>query len=257
MKTKTIMFGMIAMLAFAMFASSLVLAEDNSTSNISNATAVSSGKIFWKGAGIWFTFNQEKKIEKEMALAQLRLQQAEYATQHNMTKAAEKALNSYEKLMNRIDKRNELIQAKNNINASILQLAAMDQAILVHQNRIEKLSNYLANANLTDEQRARIEAKIAKAKNVTLHLQEVQAAKEEKLKTRLMAQGNLSEDEAESEIDEDKDNASEIISGAKDAWKNFKEEAEEHNMTPSEFAKYKRGNEDKSNEDDDESEEDD
>lgn len=248
------MFGMIAMLAMAMFASSLVLAEDNATdkcfgsaadgvkcgSNTSEVAEVSSGTIFWKEVGLWFTFNQERKMDKEMELAQLRLKQAEYATQNNMTKAAEKALNSYAKLIARANKRSELIQAKDSTSADMVKLAAMDQAILAHQATIERISAKLATANLTDEQRVVLEARLANAENVTVHLQDVQSDKEEKMKIRLMAEGNMTEEEAEAKIDEAKDKADEVVGGAKEAWNNFKEEARANNMTPKELAKERR-----------------
>lgn len=249
MKTKTIMFGVIAMLAMAMFASSLVLAEENATPNLisentnsiqSNVSDVSSGKIFWKEVGLWFTFNQERKAEKEMGLAQMRLQQAEYATQHNMTKVAEKALDAYEKLIGKAGKRMELAQKTGNSSAGAIKLAAMDQAILAHQERITKLSSMLENANLTAEQKVRLEEKIAHAENVTLHLQEVQSDKEEKMKIRLMAEGNLTETEAEALINDAKDKTEEIVDGAKNAWKNFKDEAKSNNMTAKELAKERR-----------------
>ena len=240
--TKKLILGMVAMLAFAVFASSLVFAEENLADNVNSAPAtdVSSGKIFWKEVGLWFTFNQEKKMEKEMELAQLRLQQAEYASQNNRTKAAEKALDSYNRLMEKANKRSELIKSKEIADSNVLQLAAMDQAILVHQERIEKISNILATANLTDEQRANLEERLSKAQNSTLHLQEVQASKEDKIKTKIMAKGNLTEDEAEVEINKAKENAKEIVPGAKKAWNDLKEEARAKNMTPGEYAKERR-----------------
>lgn len=235
MKTKTIMFGVIAMLAITMLSSSLVTATSDNTP----APKISSGKVFWKGVGLWFTFNQEKKMEREMELAQLRLQQAEFAAENNLTKKAEKSLEAYNRLVQKANKRSQLIQSKD-ANASIEKLAAMDQAILAHQARIEKLSNLLLNGNLTEEQKAKLQLKISHARNVTLHLQEVQSEKEEKLKTRIMAQQNLTEKEADERLDKAKDEADELVGGAKEAWKNFKEDARSKNMTPGELAKQRR-----------------
>lgn len=252
MKTKTITFGMIAMLAMVMFASTLVLADDNSTDKCfgsadglskcdgSGVAQVSSSTIFWRQVGLLFTFNQERKMEKEMVLAQLRLQQAEYATQNNMSQAAENALDKYGKLIDKAEKRAELVQKVGNAGVSAMKLAAMDQAILAHQEKIAKLSSILENSNLTADQKVRLEEKVAHAENVTLHLQDVQSNKEEKMKIRLMAESNMTEVEAEAKIVDAKDNAQEIVSGAKVAWKNFKDEAKEGNVTPKELAKEKR-----------------
>lgn len=228
MNTKTIAFGILAILAMAIFASTMVLAEDDNTMDnnlttntclndsdgnecglnpTTNVTNIDSGKIFWKQAGLWFTFNQERKVEKEMNLAQLRLQQAEYATLNNNTKVAEKAMNSYNKLMERVNKRNQKIEEreeKQSLNESVSKLAAMDKAILAHETSIVRISDKLAIANLTEEEKTILEARLAKAQNSTAHLKEVQARKEERIQTRLMAQKNLTEDEAEEEIDDAK-----------------------------------------------------
>lgn len=251
MKTKTIMFGAIVILAMALFASALVLAEDDSTTSVSmltsensnvveNVTDVSSGTMFWKNVGLWFTFNQERKMEKEMELAQLRLQQAEYATQNNKTKAVEKALDSYQKLMDRVNKRADALKDGSNISLGALKLAAMDQAILVHQVRLDRLNSLLATANLTDEQRAKLEEKIAHAENVTAHLEEVQSSKEERIKTRLMAQGNLTEVQAEAIIEDAKNKAEASIDKDVAAWKDFKDRVKANNMSPKEFAKEQK-----------------
>lgn len=224
MNTKTITFGILAILAMAIFASTMVLAEDNNTINsnlttkclnglngtkcgfnpVNNVTQVGSGKIFWKQAGLLFTFNQERKIEKEMNLAQLRLQQAEYATLNNNTKSAERAMNTYNKLMERVNKRNQKIEEreeKQSLNKSVSKLAAMDNAISAHETNIVRITEMLASSNLTEEEKTILEARLAKAQNSTAHLKEVQAKKEEKIQTRLMAENNLTENEAEEEID--------------------------------------------------------
>lgn len=241
---KTIITGFVAIFLM-LFSFSFALAE-NETINVSgepmliseppvvtlNATDVGSGKIFWKEVGLWFTFNQEKKMEKEMVLAQMRLQQAEFAASHNRTQAAENALEAYEKLIARAEKRSELIKETNGTDSRVLRLAAMDQAILAHQERIQKLSDYLATANLTDEQKAKIQNRLNKAENVTSHLQEVQSEKEDKMKEKLMFERNMTEAEAEAKIEDAKDKADELVVGAKDAWKNFKDEAKVRNMAP-------------------------
>jgi len=252
MKTNTIMLGFVA-LFLMLFSFSFALAE-NETVNSSdvpmliseppvvnlNATDVGSGKIFWKEVGLWFTFNQEKKMEKDMELAQMRLQQAEFATANNMTQAAENALDAYEKLIARAEKRRALINEGNSTDSRVLRLAAMDQAIFAHQERIQKLSDYLATANLTDEQKAKIQDRLNKAENVTTHLHEVQSEKEDKMKTRLMAERNMTEAEAEAKIEDAKDRADEIVGGARDAWRNFRDEAGARNMTPKDLAEQRR-----------------
>lgn len=244
MKTnKSIMLGMVAMFAMAIFASSMVFAEDNSTNTTlvsENVTEPSASSFFWKNLGLFFTFNQEKKMNKELELAQMRLQQAEAASQKNNSAKAEKALDEYNRLMDSASKRAEMLNSGSNINGSTLRVAAMEQAILVHEDRIAKIQARLNNENLTDDQRAKIQERLDKAENVTAHLQDVQTAKEEKIKTRMMAELNMTSEQADAKIQEAKDNSTAIMSQYKDEWKAFKQEAKDNNMTPGQYAKEKR-----------------
>ena len=71
---KTLSIILMTIMMIATFATALVLAEDNQTTAAVNSSvqdneqglglneSASNGKIAWKQMGLWFTFNQEKKV---------------------------------------------------------------------------------------------------------------------------------------------------------------------------------------------------
>lgn len=162
--------------------------------------SASNAKVAWKQIQLWFTFKQEKKARIELEIARLRLIQAKIAARNNNTAAVEKALKAHEKIMNRVKERiNKIdgVATKEAINATAAKLVGLERAIEVHQRRITFLSNMLATANLTEEQRARIEMRIQKMQNVTTKLAELNEEKKERLVTKLMAVANLTEKQAQ------------------------------------------------------------
>lgn len=172
-----------------------------------NATT-STGEIMGNQIRTWFTFNQEKKLALELKLADLRLIQARIAAKNGNTNAMEKAMDAHERILNKIQERMGKLDGASDekgLNASANNLVGLERAIQVHELKIERLNTRLANANLTEEQKARIEAKITKAEGVTSKIRELQQAKLDKVKTRLMAVRNLTEDEAEEIIAEKTD----------------------------------------------------
>jgi hypothetical protein len=235
---KTILTIAITLAMMAAFAVPMVLAEDNETGDINdNSDAISlyddtsnlseglvispapttdtvsaeteaelelnesagGGKIAWKQFKLWFTFNQERKIQGELELAKLRLIQAKIAAENNNSEAMEKALEAHERIMNRIQNRMDKLDGDSSfegLNASAIRLVGLERAIQVHERRIAYLSNVLANANLTDEQRAKIETKLGKMQDRVGNLTAIQERKMTQIKTKLMAVGNLSEDDA-------------------------------------------------------------
>lgn len=203
-----------ALMATALFATASVLAEDAVVSGETSTTnaitsevsdnlseSVSGLKIGWENMRLWFTFNNEKKAIQELKIARLRLIQAKVAAQTGDTDAMQKALEAHDKLIDRVKQRVDAIDGeatKEGIRNSAEKLVGLERAIEVHDARISKLNEILASANLTDEQRAKLEEKIAKAENNTAQLKELEAAKEDKIKTRLRAVGSMTETEADS-----------------------------------------------------------
>ncbi len=153
----------------------------------------------------WFTFRQEKKVELDIKLAKLRLIQARVAAKNGNIEAMEKAMAAHDKIIARAQKRIESIDGaatEEGAKETADKLVGLERAIQVHEARIAKLQNLLANANLTDAQKAKIEAKIAHAQEVTDKLKGLNEAKQDKIKTKLMAVGGMTEEEADAVIAE-------------------------------------------------------
>lgn len=194
---------MIALTAILMLGvlAPLVLAEDTSNTTDANTTAnlisaadnsgvsdseanlnvsedVNGMGLFMKKVGLWFTFNKEKKAEKELELAKIQLIKAKIAEMNNNSDAMEKALNAHEKLIADVEKTtNEL---KNDTKNSG-KLTGLDRAIEVHNAQINKLNALLANTNLTEDQKIKLEARLAHVENVTAKLSGLNARIEAKI----------------------------------------------------------------------------
>lgn len=170
--------------------------------------SVSAGKVGWENFKLWFTFNNEKKAIQELKLARLRLIQAKVAAQSGNDDAMQKALDAHDRLIDRVKLRVDTVNGESSgkgIRSSAEKLVGLARAIEVHEVKISKLNEILANANLTDEQRAKVEKRLSKVEENTAKLRDVQENKRDKLKTRLRAVTNLTEEEVESLITEIED----------------------------------------------------
>ncbi len=175
---------------------------------------VGGGKIAWKNMRLWFTFNQEKKIEREMELARLRLIQAKIAAKNNNSYAMEKALEAHEKILERARLRLDSIKDSDKIrdtNSSALKLVGLERAIQIHEKRIEYMNNLLENSNLTEQQREKIENKLSKVEGVTSKLTELNNKRIEKVKSKIMSNSNLTEEQADRIIQDRKDKIKEQV----------------------------------------------
>lgn len=162
-------------------------------------------RIGWENVKLWFTFNNEKKAIQELKIARLRLIQARIAARNNDTEAMQNAIEAHNRILERVQERiNAIDGASDNRGAKLAveKLVGLERAIEVHEARISKLNEILASENLTDEQRARIEDKLERAENNTAKLRELEADKKEKIKTRLRAVSNMTEEEANAAIQE-------------------------------------------------------
>jgi len=168
-----------------------------------SATDVTIAKV-----DLFFTFNQEKKAEKELKLARLELIRARIAAHNNDTRAMEKALGAHERIIERVQERINAMDGKatkEGIQNSVSKLVGLERAIEVHEARIAKLGELLSSEKLTEEQIAIIQARLEKAENSTAHLKDIQAAKIKKLSTRLMAVADMTEEEVAAKVQEIKD----------------------------------------------------
>lgn len=152
---------------------------------------------------IWLTFNQEKKAEKEMKLARLQLIRARIAAKNNNEIAMTKALEAHNRILEKIQTRIDSIDGKSTeqgIKDAATKLVGLERAVEVHEARIAKLKEILLSGNLTEEQIAKVQEKISKVEDVAENLKEIETAKKDKVKTRLMAVAEMTEDKATEEI---------------------------------------------------------
>ena len=258
--TKQVMLMAILGMALMLSAMSFVMAEDNS-SNVSDAIAlyndtsnlsegivispapiqdelnetedVSSGKIGWEQLKIMLTFNQEKKAEMELKLAELRLIQARHAAKNNNTEAMQKAMDAHDRIIQRIQDRVQKMESKNDANSTrerLGGLVGLERAIQVHEEKVAKLGELLNNSNLTEDQRSKIEERMLRAQNNTNHLQEIEVEKSDKLKTKLMAVANLTEEQAQAAIDaiRDSKNKEELKQNVQDIREQAREQRQQN-----------------------------
>lgn len=161
---KKIIWLLVPLLLFSVIA----IAHAQTEATDLNDSDVSGFKVSVQELKTMFTFNQEKKVQLELELARLKLIQAKIAAKHNDTAAMEKALEAHNKLLEKV---NATINAISNKGGNITGLA---RAIQVHERRIELLNTILASKNLTETQKAKIEAKIGHAENITAKLKALQ-----------------------------------------------------------------------------------
>lgn len=207
--------------------------------------SVSGFRMFKEKLGLWFTFSQEKKAEKELKLARLELIRAKVAANNNNSVAVERALDAHEGLIEKVKARINKIDGKadrEGIKDSVSKLVGLERAIEVHEAHIQRLNDLIANnSNLSEEQIAKIQDRIAMVENNTAKLKEIEADKKDKFKTKLMAVTNMSEEEANAEIQnlENAKNLSAVkrmvavikVANAEKQLENFKEKVAEKNTT--------------------------
>jgi len=162
-------------------------------------------KLGWEKAGLWFTFNQEKKAERELALADKRLVEARVMAEKGNAEGFARAQEAHDELVARAQARIDALDQDgnaDNIRNSARKVVGLQRAIEVHKFRIETLKDIEANANLTDEQRAKFDEVIAKMENKTDDMREKLDDRKDKMKTRLRAVTEENESEIDKEFKE-------------------------------------------------------
>jgi Na+/phosphate symporter len=147
--------------------------------------------------------NQEKKAEIELKIAEWYSRKAEKAAKNGNIEAASKNLDKYNKMMEKIQARVQKMDGAKDeagIKKSAEKLVGLERAIEVHQQRIDEFKQKLASENLTLEQKARLEEKLAKMESNTQKLTDLQAKKKEDLNTKLMAISGKTKAEADNEM---------------------------------------------------------
>src|SRR3989344_6404248 len=111
---KTISILMLVMALSAVLMPMMVLAEETTASDVETSLdgSVSGAELSRKQLGLAFTFNQERKAEKELEIARLRLIQARVAAKNNNTEAVKKAIEAHNRILERVHARINAIDGK-------------------------------------------------------------------------------------------------------------------------------------------------
>lgn len=213
MKTKNILvLAGLSLILVAVVASSFVLAEETATDvaaagdDISGDVSVNADssmyglKLGWEKIGLAFTFNQEKKAEKEIALASKRLVEARVMAEKGNEKGFARAQEAHDALIERAQARLEAINGdskSDKIKESVKSVNGLQVAIDIHEAKIAALKETLAQENITDEKKASIEALIDKMESKNEAFRQKIEDKKDKAKIKLMAVDSLSETEVE------------------------------------------------------------
>jgi hypothetical protein len=194
----------------------MLISAQEDDSNISESEAM--GNLFWKKADIWFTFNQEKKAEKELKLAELQLIRARVAAKNNNSEAMMNALEAHQRLIEKVQNRVSKFEDKDSaakLRNATDKLVGLERSVEVHELRIERLNVLLNDSNLSADEIARIQLRIEQAENSTQHLRDVSEAQRERNELKIKAMngtGNGSEHKYDS-LDEDENESKEDGNG--------------------------------------------
>lgn len=212
MRTSTIMLtALVAVLLVASFA----VAEEAASAAVSNDLSGDAGttpdsamyglKLGWEKMGLWFTFNQEKKAQKELKLAGKRLLEAKVMAEKGNEKGFARAQEAHDAFVARAQARLEAIDEdgkEDKIKDSTKKISGLEVAIENHENKIDILKEKLAEGNLSEEQKASIEALIDKMEAKTEAMKQKLEERRDKIKTRLQAVSEKTKAEVESEVEE-------------------------------------------------------
>jgi hypothetical protein len=157
-------------------------------------------KLGWEKFKLAFTFNQEKKAEKELKLAEKRLIEAEYMAQKGNLEGFERAQENHDKLLEKARIRLEKINeegSQEKVNERVRTITGLEIALMNHEQNLERFRLRLEQRNLTEEQQAKAEEILERMQNQTEKFELKIESKKDNLKTRVMEISNLTQDEVE------------------------------------------------------------
>ena len=209
--TKMLMSALMAMILIVSIAS-FTLAKGAQASVDTNLTGSANAnpdsalyglKMGWEDVKLAFTFNQHIKAEKELELARERLLEAKIMAEMGNEKGFEKAQKRHDKLIERAEKRLERIDGDGNsskILDSAVKLKGLEVAVEAHDLRIQRLKEFVAGANLTDEQTERFNEIISKMEEKNSEMREKLEERQDRIETKLRAVTEKNESEVENEV---------------------------------------------------------
>lgn len=198
---KTYTLGLLAMFAIAVFSVTFVLAEENiavsspgpngeidystglisdvdANNSVSDDETVSGFRYGWEKFKMGFIRNQTIKAERELQLARWKVAEAKFAMQRGNVEKAEKAMKAHDAILGKFQERIAKMENKS-------LTPGLEQALNVHQERLANLNLVLQSANLTDEQKLKVEERISKLEDKNQQLGELRVKVGERRQIRL------------------------------------------------------------------------
>ncbi len=193
-------------------------------------------KTSWERVQVAFTFNQEKKAQLELRLAEKKLLEVKKMAEKGNLKAMERAQLRHDALVEKAQERLSALEEdsdESNIKSTTEKVVGLQRAIMAHENRIEVLKDILAEKNLSEEARTAIDSAVERMENKTAAMEQKLEDKKDKIKTRLRAITAKNASEVEDAIEKienktgltdlDKKIAEKRIERTEEALKNLKE----------------------------------
>jgi hypothetical protein len=204
MKKTQNVFAMFLLLA-SVLAVPMVLAEETSNDLLISEQAEeeqvpSMVRYNWEKFKLIFVRNQTSRAEGELQLARWKVAEARIATQKGNIRKAEKAVAENEKMMARVQERISNMESLT---------PGLDQAIKAQERRLVGLNTAFENANLSEEQRERIETNLERIGNVSRILEQNRDRIQER------RQGILDDEESDDEESDDEESESKIAEQAR------------------------------------------
>ncbi len=183
-------FVMFLLLASVLAIPMTLAEEDNGDLLISESLeeeqVPSAFRFGWEQFKLNFVRNQTIKAERELQLARWKIAEARVATKNGDISRAERAMEAHEQILQRVQERVSKMDNKS-------LTPGLDNAIQVHEQRMSNLNVALQNANLSEEQRIRVEAQIGKMNNVTGVLEQNREMIQNRIQSMVGSEGNGSE----------------------------------------------------------------
>jgi hypothetical protein len=153
--------------------------------------------------GLALTFNKARKAEKGLIHAKERLLEARKMAEEGNIEAFEEAQAEHDEIMEEVEENVEELEEdtdEDTAEDTAEKVVGLQRAILAHQHRLETLRRVVENA--PEAARANLERVLAKMENKTTEFEQKVEMKRERVKTKLRAIKNMTEEEIEEELEE-------------------------------------------------------
>ncbi|MBN1792505.1 hypothetical protein JW826_02365 [Candidatus Woesearchaeota archaeon] len=160
----------------------------------------------WDRMRLAFTFNKEKKAQKALMIAEERLAEFRVMAEKGKADKAEKARARYELFLQRSQEAAEDIGRAEDADGAMdawRRIAGLQNAVEAHRDHLakvtERIETALQNGNLTDDQKAKLEAMLDKVETQSEEFEAKVDSKKDSVKIKYKVLSGKSDEEVEDE----------------------------------------------------------